>query len=65
MKLIPIEVDEALNSRFRSNPECIEILNVYPGFYQRVCFIKPWIGYFATGHTDEIIGCGGLLDTGC
>jgi len=60
MKLIPIEVDEALNSGFRSNPECIEILNVYPSFYQRVGFIKPWIGYFATGDNDEIIGCGGF-----
>ena len=60
MKLIPIEVDEALNSEYRSNPECIDILDVYPGFYERVGFIKPWIGYFATWHNDEIIGCGGF-----
>ena len=60
MKLIPIEVDEALNSEYRSNPECIDILDVYPGFYERVGFIKPWIGYFATGDDGEIIGCGGF-----
>jgi len=60
MKLLPIEVEEASNSEYRRNPECIEILNVYPGFYARVGFVKPWVGYFASGDDDEIIGCGGF-----
>ena len=60
MKLLPIEIDEALNSEYRNNTECIEILNVYPGFYERVGFTKPWIGYFATTDSGEIIGCGGF-----
>ena len=60
MTLLPIEIDEASNSGFRNNAECVEVLNVYPGFYERVGFIKPWIGYFATPDGAEIIGCGGF-----
>ena len=60
MILLPIEVDESSTSLYRSNPDCVEVLDVYPGFYKRVGFIKPWIGYFATLDGKEIIGCGGF-----
>jgi len=60
MKLLPIEVDDVSNSEYRGNPECIEILDVYPVYYARVGFMKPWIGYFASGDNDEIVGCGGF-----
>ncbi|PSR57440.1 N-acetyltransferase [Adhaeribacter arboris] len=59
MKLLPIEVDEKQNYRFGHNPECREILQVYPGFYKRVGFHKPWIGYFATNDENSLVGCGG------
>ena len=59
MLLIPIEVDESQNMKFRENPECIPILELYPDYYKKVGFNKPWIGYFATIRGQEIIGTGG------
>ena len=59
MKLLPIELDVSLNNRFSENPACAAILSVYPGYYSRVGFKKPWIGYFATIDGVEIVGCGG------
>lgn len=59
MTLLPIDVDEARNKRFRSNPECVAVLSVYPEYYKRVGFNKPWIGYFVTIDGQEIVGaCG-------
>lgn len=29
-----------------STPECLEILNVYKTYYQKIGFELPWIGYF-------------------
>jgi ribosomal-protein-alanine N-acetyltransferase len=60
MMLLPIDIDEALNSGFNNNPECAAVLSVYPGYYNRIGFIKPWIGYLATEDGNEIIGCGGF-----
>ena len=59
MLLLPIDIDETQNIRFRNNPECVTILDVYPGYYQKVGYHKPWIGYFATLDGHEMIGCGG------
>jgi [ribosomal protein S5]-alanine N-acetyltransferase len=59
MQFIPIDIDESQNTRFRENPECIEILNVYPAFYHKVGYHKPWIGYFFTMDGTEIAGVGG------
>lgn len=59
MLLLPIDIDESKNVRFRENPECIPILNVYPSFYQKTGYNKPWIGYFATIDGKEIVGAGG------
>lgn len=59
MVLLPIDKDQAQNARFQADPECVAILNIYPGFYERVGYHKPWIGYFATLDGDEIVGCGG------
>ena len=60
MQLLPIDIDESQNIKFRNNPECLEVLTVYPDFYQRIGFNKPWIGYFATFNGQEIIGVGGF-----
>ena len=35
------------------------MLNVFPDYYKRVGFVKPWIGYFAGVENDEIVGYGG------
>ena len=59
MKLLPIDIDESLNDKFRDNPECEIVLSVYPDFYKRAGYNKPWIGYFATFDGNEIVGCGG------
>ena len=44
---------------FKENPECIPILDVYPDYYKKVGFNKPWIGYFATIDNDIIVGAAG------
>jgi len=59
LALLPIEVDEKLNTRFKKNPDCIDVLNVFPDYYKRVGFVKPWIGYFAGVENEEIVGYGG------
>lgn len=59
MRLLPIDLDEAQNGRFRNIPECMSVLSVYPDYYKKVGFNKPWIGYFVTMDGTEIIGaCG-------
>ena len=59
MKLLPIDIDESLNDKFRDNPECALVQSLYPDFYKRAGYNKPWIGYFATFDGNEIVGCGG------
>lgn len=60
MKFVPVEFDEDLNQAFLKNPECLEFLSVYPEFYKKVGFEKPWIGYFIADDNNEIIACGGF-----
>ena len=60
MKLIPIDIDETLNSEFLQNPACTDFLQVYPAFYEKVGFVKPWIGYFVANEEREIIAFGGF-----
>lgn len=60
MILLPIEIEHTLNGRFADNPECKSILDVFPAYYQKVGFTKPWIGYFASIDGSEIVGCGGF-----
>ena len=60
MKLLPIEIDERLNESFNNNPDCREILSVYPDYYKKVGFIKPWIGYFVINEQEEMVAGGGF-----
>ena len=60
MLLLPIDIDESKNSKFHRYAECIEVLTVYPGFYARVGYNQPWIGYFASVDGQEVIGMGGF-----
>lgn len=59
LKLIPIDIDEAKNVRFKNIPECLPILAVYPAFYKKIGYTKPWIGYFFSTENTEIVGLGG------
>ncbi len=59
MTLLPIDVVVSLNSKFSVNSSCSDVLKVYPDYYGKVGYCKPWIGYFATLDGNEIIGCGG------
>ena len=59
MVLLPIEIDETKNKRFSGHPECSAVLGVYPEYYKKVGFNKPWIGYFASIDGDTIVGTAG------
>jgi [ribosomal protein S5]-alanine N-acetyltransferase len=60
MYLLPIEQDETLNANYSLHPECREILQVFPGYYAKIGFVKPWIGYFASLDGKGIVGAGGF-----
>lgn len=60
MKFVPVEFNEDLNKAFLNNPDCLDFLSVYPEFYKKVGFNKPWIGYFVIDDTYEIIACAGF-----
>jgi RimJ/RimL family protein N-acetyltransferase len=59
MLLLPIDIDEMKNTVSLENPECIPILDVYPGYYKRVGYNRLWIGYFATIDGQDIVGVAG------
>jgi [ribosomal protein S5]-alanine N-acetyltransferase len=56
---LPIYADESKNLRFSEDPECVEILKLYPDHYKKVGFNLPWIGYFMTFDGIKMVGCGG------
>ena len=58
LTLLPIDEDENKNVGFKGR-ECKSILEVYPGFYRRVGFNPPWIGYFVK-RGGKLVGCGGF-----
>jgi ribosomal-protein-alanine N-acetyltransferase len=60
MELLPIDIDNRNNLKFTASAECREILDVYPAFYKKSGYDKPWIGYFATLDGKEMVGCGGF-----
>ncbi len=43
------------NNKFLGKPECLPVLKVYPDYYRKVGFNKPWIGYFASIDGEEIV----------
>ncbi|CAN5506868.1 hypothetical protein BH23BAC1_BH23BAC1_24450 [soil metagenome] len=58
MTFLPIDIDETKNSHFLHEPECLEILKVFPELYRKVGFSKPWIGYFVS-KDNVLVGGGG------
>ncbi|WP_221391280.1 N-acetyltransferase [Dyadobacter sp. NIV53] len=59
MILIPIHQNQNLNSELATDPDCLDILDVYPSFYEKIGFNPPWIGYFAFMN-NKIVGGGGF-----
>jgi hypothetical protein len=47
MELIPINQRLNENEEFISNPLCQESIYVTIDFYEKVGFVRPWIGYYA------------------
>ena len=59
MMLLPIDIEDSQNNRFRNNDECIALLDVYVGYYKKIGFNMPWVGYLATVNGQALVGCGG------
>src|SRR5215204_7814595 len=59
IQLLPIDLEVTKNTRFLETPECIPVLTVYPDYYNKVGYNKPYIGYFAAIDGNEIVGAAG------
>jgi ribosomal-protein-alanine N-acetyltransferase len=59
MQLLPIDIDDTKNNRFRDTPACRDLLDVYAEYYQLNGYNPPWIGYFAVSNAGEPVGAGG------
>jgi RimJ/RimL family protein N-acetyltransferase len=59
MKFLPIEAEEKLNARFSNHAECSDVLSIFTAHYKKVGFKKPWIAYFVTDESDNIVGGAG------
>ena len=53
MILLPIDIDDSLNNRFRDHAECSNVLDVYVEYYKKIGFHLPWVGYFATADAQS------------
>jgi RimJ/RimL family protein N-acetyltransferase len=60
MQLVPIDIEESKNTMFKENTDCKAILDIYPSFYSKVGFNKPWIGYFAPVDGNALVGTAGF-----
>ena len=59
MTLLPIDIDEIKNKQFFDHPDCVPVLEMYPGYYRKVGYHQPWIGYFASLEGTGIVGAAG------
>ncbi len=57
MELIPIKKTIEENEEFLHNPDCSETLHVTIGFFNKVGFEPPWIGYYAKKEGQLVGGC--------
>jgi [ribosomal protein S5]-alanine N-acetyltransferase len=46
MTLLPINLSVDNAELTSVNPDCVEVLNIYKDYYQKIGFSPPWIGYF-------------------
>ncbi len=59
MELIPINQRLNENEEFISNPLCQESIYVTIDFYEKVGFVRPWIGYYAR-QNGVLVGVAGF-----
>ena len=60
MLLLPIHIEPDKNELFQHCEACVPILAVYPGYYNKIGYHPPWIGYFASLDGEEIVGAAGF-----
>lgn len=60
MKLIPIKNSEAENTNFLGFPDCLPIIEVMVGYYEKIGYFYPWVGYFALDENETPVGTGGF-----
>jgi [ribosomal protein S5]-alanine N-acetyltransferase len=46
LTLVEIEVNNRLSEPGFQSQECMEMYDVYSEYYNKIGYIKPWIGYF-------------------
>jgi [ribosomal protein S5]-alanine N-acetyltransferase len=59
MELIPINERPEENEEFINDPLCQETIYMTIGFYKKVGFVPPWIGYYAKQNGD-LVGSAGF-----
>ena len=60
MNLRPITLNEDKTNEIYASPACQQLLDMYDGFYPKIGFNIPWIGYFVV-RQDEIVGSCGFV----
>src|SRR5918993_5043325 len=55
MNLRPITLIEDRTNEIYASPACQQLLDMYVGFYPKIGFNIPWIGYFVV-RQDKIVG---------
>ncbi len=56
---IPIKANRTAMQKYLHHPFCIEVFQAMEGFYLKVGFRTPWIGYFML-QANEVVGTGGF-----
>lgn len=58
MKLVPIKQTIEENQEFVEHPDCRETVHMSIGFYKRIGYKPPWIGYYAKIDDRYVGSCG-------
>jgi RimJ/RimL family protein N-acetyltransferase len=56
MNLKPITLNEDKTNKAYALADCQQLLNMYEGFYSKIGFNLPWVGYFIV-RQNQIVGC--------
>ena len=55
MNLKPITLNEDKTNEAYASADCQQLLNMYDGFYPKIGFNIPWVGYFVV-RQNQIVG---------
>jgi hypothetical protein len=58
MILRPITLNENKSDACYASPDCQQLLTMYHGFYPKIGFHIPWIGYFVIRQCEIVGSCG-------